>query len=42
MEAIHPGLKTSPRIQLAMYDCNDNYANAVEAIHDKKGDEKCA
>ena len=42
MEAIHPGLKTSPRIQLAMYAYDDNYANAVEAIQDKKGTVKCA
>ena len=33
METIPPGFKTSPRIQLAMYDFDDNYA--VEAIKDR-------
>ena len=32
METIHHMFQSSPRIQIAMYDFDDNYSNAVEAI----------
>ena len=32
METIHHMFQSSPRIQIAMYDFDDNYGNAVEEI----------
>ena len=32
METIHPMFQSSPRIQIAMYDFDDNYGYAVEEI----------
>ena len=35
METIHHMFQSSPRIQIAMYDFDDNYGNAVEEIQDR-------
>ena len=35
IETIHPGFKTYPILQLAMYNFDQNYGNAVNAIQDK-------
>ena len=34
-EIIHPGFKTSAILQLAMYNFDQTYANAVDKIQDK-------